>query len=841
MEFKLTKPTVTINSSDATTVRLKELLPRLGENGCLVLRGPTGRRALFAQELRGIIAGLERASQQIDPELGETVDPEVVAGPARRIDLDLARIAPVSRRAIIVHDDFIEVAFDPGAIGAATFSRGDVRDQHARAGELRTQVMPAPATRSSADPSGAGGGNRSAGDRDPVRADSSPGASPGRSGVLDWLNARLLGFIERHIVTMPRPVQVVAYLTLLYLFVYLVLLQSLGITYFHGRVKAFPARAAAFSSVSEVTSSGKLPVQPAPEAPGSTTSIPSPQPASGITVRRVGGPATRTNDDGEFIIPVQMLYVPAIKRSFEFGVRGNLEEVTLSTPLPLHWLLGSEPTSVFFVPDSRATRGGIPARFFLNRDEALRAYKGEGFEIAASPHHPGRAWRIGRASGARQGDVGGSGLVRIASAEGLTWPVRFLKITDFRVSELAEATSLKVEVTVDGETPRQPAAGLGTVPMPKSLDVFPSEWVRPPDFLIPVPPGAQRVRITLAKRGFLRNSDVGEVEIAVAEHQAGKAFVVPGPTFQVRAVLFPPARLRSVAVESAATKSWAAVVWLDSSAMTPDESALVQGAAYELGEGFADRRATPPKIDKKDSFALVTRITAPRRVRLDVTIEGAGELSLSHLIELKATEQLEGTDRYYSALAAHVAGKSTVALDTLDALLGQQRGFLPAQRLRIIVLSDTAPPESVLAAYDDALAASDDSDLLNEAAWYVADSLPSPTPDQLTRALHRAQAATQQDRSATNLDTLGWVLFRLGRHGEVRATLEEARRQEELSFGRSSSTWQAIRYHQGRLEQAAGNSGTARRAFEDVLAFGRRHPLVSDGAMVADAQKVVSP
>src|SRR5262245_44460296 len=130
-------------------------------------------------------------------------------------------------------------------------------------------------------------------------------ASSSTKYTIEAQAATLFTFLKDTFAKMPMPVQVIGWLVLLLLFVFLVLYPLVGITYYHGKV------------ITLKRNPENKPVMVA---------------EAGLRIYKEH--VAVTNEEGEFTLWVRIPSVPFMGVEFDFGVSPNKETVVLPTPMP---------------------------------------------------------------------------------------------------------------------------------------------------------------------------------------------------------------------------------------------------------------------------------------------------------------------------------------------------------------------------------------------------------------------------------------------------------------------------------------------------------------------------
>lgn len=195
------------------------------------------------------------------------------------------------------------------------------------------------------------------------------------------------------------------------------------------------------------------------------------------------------------------------------------------------------------------------------------------------------------------------------------------------------------------------------------------------------------------------------------------------------------------------------------------------------------------------------------------------------------------------------AGKSSEALALIDKALAEQPNYAAALQLKASLKAKAGDAATALELFDRAAAADDDNPnyayqaakvlaaqgktdeaivrlkkiterepgyvaASNDLAWFLAES-----DQDLELAFKLAKRASERQRDADTLDTLGWVQYKLGSIDDAVATFNSA-----LELRPESAS---IRYRLGLALAKAGSSDQARAALEQAIR-GNAFPELSE-------------
>jgi tetratricopeptide (TPR) repeat protein len=590
---------------------------------------------------------------------------------------------------------------------------------------------------------------------------------------------------------MPMPVRVFGWVTLLFLFLILVLHPVLGITYFQGKV-----------TVLQINDRRET----------------EPQPGKSIKIQKETH--TFTNEEGEFIIPVRAMTLPLMRVKFDFIVGDHRETVPLPAPVPLLSLFDVNAATVWYVPGSkRRDRLGAVQRYFTEVNEAASAIK----ELTASTS-PNVA--LAYSSLARSGvlSLPVLGVAYAATVDSEDHAV--VRVRRIRMTSNTAAQEIDVDIAIDNK-PVRPSTNHGSYSTVLIEGI--AAGLRNLD--LPLPKVGSQVQLRLfTKRSWFARSELASVTFQPERIEPGKVITVQGKDVQVETEVLPPVSLKSTAVPGTDRAHWVNI-WVN----TPKEFVKYIVEVKYTTEFGKDINPVIPYKEALYGWSRIMYQSAP--ISALVVFVGGSSRKITKFVSLEHRDPNDWLDYYFYAKTYLLQGDLARARELVETSLRLDPRFIPSLQLRGSIAAKAGLTDEAIATYERAIAiAPDNASLLNSFAWLVADSLPTPTRQQLDVALIRVEKAIQLNPNPSYYDTLGWLHVRLGQRAEALKALEIAREMLEGEL-RTFNTWQEVNFHLGKVYVDAGRPGDAKEAFLRVVEYAAKAPPGSNPKTVEEANR----
>ncbi len=605
--------------------------------------------------------------------------------------------------------------------------------------------------------------------------------------------ASLFRFLTGTFFQMPKPIQVVGWLVFLLLFVYLVLYPILGITYYEGQLETLSFdqqgnRVSSRTSQATVSKDNKV----------------------------------VTNQEGAFTLAVHRPYVPFISVEFMIEAPGvPAEDVFIPAPMPFVSLFNPNSRKIYCVPSSK-----VPwKRYFLDLKEATEALdksKRDGASLTSSALPPD--------SITNEHDS----LLPVVFASTSSSAERnyTLRLREAKVSGIDRAAQVYLDIRVDGQPLRLSNLPDASSSELRDLTVFAGNPVRFDSLYLPIPERARRVEISMIERKSFYQKDplIGTVSFALDPEKTGTLTRLAGGNMELTVELLPPMSLKCVTVPSKKGNYIAAL------GLNIDNEHLrkVDRLQYDLGPNWS---ISSSELNPFDNYAYVISIFAPQPVKARIDFGGGSALSLAAFCDSGKQAVDSPTDHYFLARAYESADDPAAALPEMDKALQGLGTWAGAHNLKGNILAKLGRFNEAEAEYRGAIRlAPNAAPVLNDYAWMVADEMFSPRRSQLLDAKGLAERAVQMGPDNTSYyDTLGWVEFKLG---EYENASEALRRAERLCVDscESTSSWQAIKYHVGKVSVSLRKENDAKQAFQAVIKFQQDNADISEDKYVQQAR-----
>lgn len=597
----------------------------------------------------------------------------------------------------------------------------------------------------------------------------------------------LFRFLKDTFFKMPKAVQVFGWIVFLLLFVFLVLYPLLGITYYEGRV------------VSLTIGQDKKPHM---------------TPGAGIRIHKEG--TTTTNEQGEFIVGIHTPDIPFVKIDFDFSDGSETETVSIPTPAPFVSLFNPNRRKIFYVPSStvQAEDGLYIQHYFLDEAEARKALNI--LAGSSSSLTDARPADSGQAIGHLAPDT------VYASSPPSSNRSYTLRLDEIRIKGRQETTEVYFGVKIDGQSTHIEGLPDAQSPEIQDVSVLGDTPTRFDALSVPISNGARHVEISMFERKsfFQRDPLIGTVGLDINGDKVTKAVALAGGGMELTVKLLPAVALACTSVAGQTGKNIIAVLWLD---IDRNDLKSVDSVRYDLGANFEQRYLATPLLTPSTYYATGLSLGAPQPMKARVEFTGGDAVSLSTSCDRASTVTDTAAGHYVLARAYSSAGNQEEALKEIQAARAKDKEFMPAVMIEGSILAKLGKFDSALADYDEALKASpDDPQVLNSYAWTIADILPGPRTSQLEDAKRRAEQAVRINPNPNNLDTLGWVEFKLLEYDSALKALQNAR-DMEAKQNLGSTAWQTINYHLGKVYLALGRRPEAKQAFQTVINYDKQH------------------
>lgn len=615
-------------------------------------------------------------------------------------------------------------------------------------------------------------------------------------------SANLFKFLTGTFFQMPKPIQIIGWISFLLLFVYLVLYPMLGITYYEGKVVTI--------SFDE---------QHKPHLAY----------AMGTVVTK--GSKAVTNEQGEFTLGVHSPYIPFTYVDLSFtppGATGS-EDVSIPAPKPFVSLFNPNLRKIYYVPGSNVSDpSGLYVRhYFLNVTEARKALVDSGLSADGSPR---------RISPSGAGKAGRTGSVHVVEAATLNSPTTAytLRFRELSIANIESAAEVYFEISVDGQSLRfQDLPDIDSSEL-RDLTVLAGSPTRFDALYIPVSKYAHRIDISVReRRSFLqRDPFIGTVHLDLTPDSIGKVIPLSGGAMELSIEVLPPAAIVCATVPGKEGK-YMATVGLD---VASDSLKYINRMEYDLGANFQMPHIGSPDIEPLNLYAHTISIFAAQPLKAKVEFRGGSTLNLATICTPSTPSASSPTEHYLFARAYADSGNQQVALQEVNKALQNNQDFVAAVSLRGRILAELGDYDGAASDYQHAITlAPDFPELLNYWAWMIADTIPRPEKAQLANAEKWAARAVKLNPDPNYYDTLGWVQFKLGKNEMALQTLVKAEVLQD-AMNRNSSVLQGIEYHLAYVNKARGNRTEATRRFQEVTDFGKQHPSTSNDKYVQNSR-----
>jgi tetratricopeptide (TPR) repeat protein len=604
----------------------------------------------------------------------------------------------------------------------------------------------------------------------------------------------LFAFLRQTFSRMPRSVQVIGWLVLLLLFVFLVLYPIIGITYFH--VKVITLKRDQQGQAIQTKEQG---------------------------LRVHKDAATVTNEEGEFMLAVRVPNIPLMGVEFDFGAGERSEFLSLPGPLPLVSMFNPNTRKIFYVPGSNVKNEfGVTKRFFLDSNEA-----GKAFRESTGQKEVGSASGESSLASLLIERLGRSGVAH-AGEQQYREPTYTLRLRELNISGTSPTTNeIYFEILIDGA-----AVQFRDIPHAGSrkadyLTVFGGLPIKFQEMDIPLSKPSNRVEIAVISNGFVKDIKVGSAEFQFKAEDVGKIINQKNKSLELTVELMPPVALKYTSLEQS-NHGFHSLLWLDvPREYLKDVSAVRYGFPDGPSFGF-------PAIKKQNYFSHATFRRQPEKVTAQITFASGSSIKLNTYLEPKQGEVRSVLDYYAQAKVHWVADDYKQALEWVDRTIQLDPSFAPPYGLKAGILADSGKYEEAMRWYDRAFAADPrDTELLNSYAWTIADLLPNATTAQLVQARQRAELAASIIQDPNYYDTLGWIQFKLREYPAALQTLMRAS-EMEARLNRSMTTWQDINSHLGHVYLQMGKKQEAREAFRVVVEYAKAQGYFTNSVRIRE-------
>jgi len=575
----------------------------------------------------------------------------------------------------------------------------------------------------------------------------------------------IFSFLQKTFSQMPKTVQVIGWLILLLLFVFIVLHPIIGITYFEGRVTTLT-----FNSERTAIS----------------------RPEQNLRVER--GRHTFTNERGQFIIPARVPYVPFIDVEFDFGSNEIQELVSLPRPIPFISLFNPNESKIYYVPSSKKLGPlGTPQRFFVDAAEAREAFEEKSKK--STPTQPSSTSLLRRLTPFSDA---------FAAAKRWDLPTHTLRIDELLLNTGQSVHEVYFEILVDGSSLNVDGVPNASSRKIDHITIFSGVPFKSDVLDIPLIGNEHRVELKVWSASFFKDHQLGSVVFELDQNRVGQEFREIGERLELKLQLFPPVSLNSVSVPATDGSTLMTISWID----VPQEYlGSIERVKYDRGGDFATRFENITKQDRLSNtprFRYAFVVKAPVNLTAEIWFE-LGTVKLGRTVGLESTRADSPIGLYFLAGALNLTGQHKKALDTMElALVGAKSTDLVNMfTQKAIILGDMKRFKDAIEAFEKVLELDSKYALaINSYAWLLIEKLPNPTLVQLHRGKELAELAVKIESSLPRLDTLGWVYFKLGRYEEAERILTKAR---DLYTDHHDSLWIELQYHLGIIHLAMGD------------------------------------
>lgn len=588
---------------------------------------------------------------------------------------------------------------------------------------------------------------------------------------------------------MPRWVQVIGWLVILFLFVILVLYPLLGINYFQGTV---------IEMTRDQNSGQRKNVRVAK-----------------LRVHQSSGGISFTNDDGEFTIAVRGPILPSTGTDFSVGDPTAEQDFTLPAPWPFISLFNPNLRKIFRVPL------GDGLHYYLDQKEAESTLQRKPSELKSQNRNRSTFGGIFSPRAV---------LAAAPPAEpGFTMHVNLLQI------ENIPASDIYFRIRVNGSETHIDSVPDATSPSSKRLSVDAKPIVLD-DFDIPI--GSQRAQVEI---GVLTKRLFGEQQLGLASlvvepaspSQVGELKTIRQANFLIRYEILPPVALGCSGINRKNNGMIGLSFWLDNPSQFRNTVTAVQ---YDLGPTYNPSLVSFPTVDKANSWTYSIAGYSPQVVRATVTFQDGTSLDLNTFCKVGRSSE-SATAYYAQARSYYFDEQFDQAIQSANKAIQLAGGsFNPALSVRASALAGLGKFPDALQAYKIAISNDRSALMLNSYAWFLVNYLPNPTKEQLLEAARVATEATDKEPNGARFDTLGWAEYKLGDFKSALRALETGRAFLERSGLTTNGNWQTIQYHLGFTLLKLQQPSAAQRAFQEVLAFANKYKN-SNPEYVNEAEK----
>jgi hypothetical protein len=312
----------------------------------------------------------------------------------------------------------------------------------------------------------------------------------------------VFAFLTKTFFQMPRPVQVVGWLVLLLLFVYLVLYPTLGVTYFQGKVF-------------RVTKSDTGQTQQKPEA----------------NLRIHKGDATHTNEYGEFTLAVRIVNLPFVSFDFDFGPADTSESVSLVAPTPLLSLFNPNSQKIYYAPGSTTRdKHGVVVSYFMDLTAAAAS-----LESGAPPRVP-----IGSALTARGLMTSAIASPAFAAENYYTTPTYTLRLRELRLPAAKGTLDIYFRARINGQVTRAPALPDANSRSIDRLTLVGGVASTFEELDIPIQDPNSIVDLEVVRPSFFTATTIGSARIQLSSDKVSKLLSIKGDQLDLQVEMLPP-------------------------------------------------------------------------------------------------------------------------------------------------------------------------------------------------------------------------------------------------------------------------------------------------------------
>jgi Tfp pilus assembly protein PilF len=608
--------------------------------------------------------------------------------------------------------------------------------------------------------------------------------------------AGIFAFLKTTFFQMPKSVQVIGWFVFLFLFVFLVLYQALGVAYFSGEVRELTTN-----------STGEQVVLPVTD----------------LTVSHER--TVVTNKEGRFVIPVIGFVLPFFPVEFSFSRGGgNAEPVTLRY-IPLASTFNPNATKIYYVAGSHERSGWAVQHYFLDEVAAIKSL---GAGLPTRQSSAAARWL-------------GSFTVEAAP------PASSRGMPRIRLQSLASAnlqstvSDVYVGLTLDGKQVGSRAVPARDSPASSRLTLLPGVATRLDGAEIPIPPNSRSLDIALYnKRVVFSDVALGTIHVAlppISADTVGRSLVEKQNGLQLNYEILPPLEFMSTGIRAGKGKYIISQIWLES---PPEFMGAIANVHYDLGPNFSPRYVEMPDVTSWDNFAHAISFYTPQTVNATVNLAGGSIMNLTEICGVTSGPSRSPLDEAFRARNYYVDNQNELALKLTDqALTANPRlQWLIVQRAEI--LGNLKRYDEAVAVFDQVLNLGNPYPpvVLNSYAWFVADGMANPGRRMLEEALRRSQQSLLPRADANYMDTEGWIYYKLADYGNAEKVLVAAR-DLQAAASNNQSAWQEIQYHLGKVLLKLDRPADARKCFDEVVAFSSRRPTVSKAEYVAEARRIL--